>query len=80
VRASTAKGPDSPIERVSKRVDSTLSRAPGYLIALGAAWSALWWGGYVLAKRAAAGRPPQPPSTPEPDRGLQARDVASGAA
>jgi hypothetical protein len=77
VRASTAKGPDSPIERISKRVDSTLSRVLGYIIAVGAAWSALWWGGYVLARRAVAGRPPGPPSTPEP--GLQARDVARSA-
>ena len=66
VRASTAKGPDSPIERISRRVDSTLSRALWYIIALGAAWSALWWGGYVLAKRAVRARPPGPPSASPP--------------
>ena len=90
VRASTAKGPDSPIERISRRVDSTLSRALGYVIALGAAWSALWWGGYVLARRAVAGRPPGPPSAPSPEHtpehapehgaGAPGRDVARGAA
>jgi hypothetical protein len=83
VRASTATGPDGPIERISRRVDSTLSRVLWYVIALGAAWSALWWGGYVLAKRAVGFRPPTPPAPPStspPSHDLQARDVARGAA
>jgi hypothetical protein len=79
VRAATATGADNPIERISRRVDSTLSRVLGYVIALGAAWSAIWWGGYVLARRAVAGRPPRPPSTPRPGHGLQERDIARGA-
>jgi hypothetical protein len=51
-RTPVAKEPEGPIERISRRVDSTLSRALWYIIALGAALSVLWWGGYALAKRA----------------------------
>ena len=70
---STTTGPGSPVERAASRFDATVSRLFAYLVALGAAWSALWWGGYVLARRA---------SRPGPeDRGGGGegpRDVARG--
>jgi hypothetical protein len=56
LRATTAEGPEGPIARIAKRVDATMARALGYLVALGAAWSLMWWGGYVLAKRSARDR------------------------
>lgn len=78
VRMSMAQGPQGPIERVSRRVDSVLTRALWYAIGIGAAWSALWWGGYVLAKRTLGPRPPRPPPTSQPGQDLQRR-VARGA-
>ena len=78
VNASMARGSEGPVERVSRRVDSVLTRVLWYVIGLGAAWSALWWGGYVLAKRAVGQRPPRPPPTSQPGHDLQGR-VARGA-
>jgi hypothetical protein len=51
VQTMTAKGANTPLGKVARRVDTTMSRALAYLIALGAIWSILWWGGYVLARR-----------------------------
>jgi hypothetical protein len=57
VRATTEGGPGSPMERIAGRINKTMSRGLGYLIALGAAWSLMWWGGYVLAKRSVRNGP-----------------------
>jgi hypothetical protein len=57
---AAAKGPDSPVAQVSSRVDAALGRALVYLIVLGAIWSILWWGGYVVAKRIARDQPKHP--------------------
>jgi hypothetical protein len=80
MRATTTQGGQGPIERISKRVDSTLTRGLWYIIAIGAAWSALWWAGYVLAKRLAAPRPPRPPSPSHPATGLHGRDLPAPSA
>jgi hypothetical protein len=34
----------------ARRLDAVLSRAVGYLVVLGAAWSFVWWSGYAFAK------------------------------
>jgi hypothetical protein len=52
LRAASDNGPDSPMTHVAARADASMTRALLYLIALGAAWSLVWWTGYVLAKRA----------------------------
>lgn len=57
LRATTDQGPEGPVARIAKRVDATMARALGYLIALGAAWSLMWWGGYALAKQSTRDRP-----------------------
>lgn len=58
----TTEGPESPAARLAARADAALARLIGYLVLLGAAWTVLFWGGYVLAKRAV--RPPaERPST-----------------
>lgn len=55
VRASTAEGHDT-LARVAKRADESLQRALLYLVLLGAIWTSMFWGGYVIAKRIVRGR------------------------
>jgi hypothetical protein len=59
VRATTESSA-GPIARVAEKIDATMARALGYLIALGAAWSVMFWGCAVIARRFGRERGPRP--------------------
>jgi hypothetical protein len=59
LRQATASSA-GPIARARETIDATLKRALGYLVALGAAWSLMFWGGAILSNRFRRERSPRP--------------------
>jgi hypothetical protein len=57
---ATTESSAGPIARIAQKVDATMARALGYLIALGAAWSVMFWGCAILARRWGRERSPRP--------------------
>jgi hypothetical protein len=57
LRALGPENPTAAMATMKRGVDDTLRRVLIYLALLGAAWSAVWWGGYYVTKRRLARHP-----------------------